>query len=98
VEVESVLAEYPGVATAAVVGLPHHQWGESVHACIVPREGAVVDLDELLNFASTRLAAFKRPRSAEIRSSLPINGSGKVLKRQLRDELAEQRSEATHLA
>lgn len=84
-EVEKVLAEHAAVAEVAVFGVPDVRWGEAVKAAVVPRAGATVTQDELIEFARERIARFKCPRTVDIVESLPRNASGKVLKRLLRD-------------
>src|SRR5436305_1370182 len=77
-EVEEVLASFPGVQEAAVVGRPHTEWGEVPVAFLVTdRE---VDTDELIAFCRGQLAAFKVPRSYRFLTSLPRNALGKVQK------------------
>jgi long-chain acyl-CoA synthetase len=82
-EVESVLADHPGVAEVAVIGVPHPKWGETVKAVVVPAEPGL-EADDLVAFARERLASFKCPTSVDFVSELPHNPSGKVLKRELR--------------
>lgn len=89
IEVENVVADFPGVAEVAVIGLPHPVWTETVHAVVVPRAGAAVDPEALMAFCRDRMAAYKAPRSVEIRAEpLPLSAAGKILKRVLRDEIA----------
>jgi acyl-CoA synthetase (AMP-forming)/AMP-acid ligase II len=83
-EVEAALHGHPGVADVAVIGLPDDEWGERVHAVVVPRPGRTVDPADLEAFLASRLAGFKRPRSWEVRPELPRTESGKLLKRVLR--------------
>ena len=87
-EVEAVLFEHPAVADVAVVGLADPVLGERVCAVVVPRHGAVVDLDDLRAFAATRLAAFKCPEALHIMSELPKTATEKVAKHELRRALA----------
>jgi long-chain acyl-CoA synthetase len=82
-EVESVLADHPGVAEVAVIGVPHPKWGETVKAVVVPAKPGL-EADDLVAFARERLASFKCPTSVDFVSELPHNPSGKVLKRELR--------------
>jgi acyl-CoA synthetase (AMP-forming)/AMP-acid ligase II len=84
-EVEAVLHAHPDVMDVAVFGIPSEEWGESVHAVVVPRPGADLDLAALEAWAAERLAGYKRPRSWEVRDGLPRTESGKLLKRVLRD-------------
>jgi acyl-CoA synthetase (AMP-forming)/AMP-acid ligase II len=86
-EIETVLIEHPSVEAAAVVGIPDTEWGERVVAAVVPVEGAVVGEDDLRDFVRARLRSTRTPERIEIRSELPFNETGKLLRRVLRDEL-----------
>lgn len=81
-EVEDVLRDHPGVADAAVVGVPSAEWGEVVTAYVV--RAAAVEEDELLAFAAAQLAPYKRPRAVHWLDELPRNALGKVLRHELR--------------
>jgi acyl-CoA synthetase (AMP-forming)/AMP-acid ligase II len=83
-EVERVLEQHPAVAQVAVIGLPHPQWGEAIHAVVRPVAGSAVTEQELVEFAAARLSSFKKPRSVALVDALPISGTGKVLKKELR--------------
>jgi acyl-CoA synthetase (AMP-forming)/AMP-acid ligase II len=87
-EVEAVLAEHPAVADVAVVGRPDPTWGEAVHAVIIPAAGSTAAPEEIITWCRERLAHFKCPKTAEFASSLPRTTTGKVLKRELRAQLA----------
>jgi fatty-acyl-CoA synthase len=87
-EVEEVLYQHPGVAEAAVFGIPHPRWIEAVTAAVVPRAGAELDPAELVVFTREHLAAYKVPKYVAIADALPKNASGKILKRDLRTEYA----------
>lgn len=93
VEVEGVLYEHPGVLEAAVIGLPDEVWGEAVCAVIVPKEGAVINEQELRSFCREKLAGYKVPRRIFFEGQLPRNASGKILKYQLRRKMREVGSE-----
>ncbi len=80
----------PEVSEAAVVGVADPKWGERPVAVIVLRPGTQLDYPALEAHCRGHLAAFKVPRELILRSTLPRNPSGKVLKRVLRDELAER--------
>jgi long-chain acyl-CoA synthetase len=88
VEVEAALFEHPDVADCAVVGVPHLVLGEEVGAVIVLRPGATVRADELRSHVAARIAKYAVPTQIFFRATpLPRNPAGKVLKRQLRDEV-----------
>ena len=89
IEIETVLYDYAGVREVAVVGVPDERWGEIVVA-LISMEGDVPDDETLKAFCRERLAQYKIPVRFEQRDELPKNASGKILKRVLRDELAER--------
>ncbi len=89
-EVEAAIYEHPAVSEAAVVGLPHEVLGEEVGAIVVLRPGAEVTMEELQAHLAERIASFKVPARFWFRDDpLPRNPAGKVLKRHLRDEVAD---------
>jgi len=90
-ELENLILGHPSVAEVAVVGVPDEVYGERVCAVVVPREGATVTLDDITAYLRERkIASYKLPERLEIRPALPRNPLGKLLKRQLRDELRGQ--------
>lgn len=92
-EVESAISTHPGVAQVAVIGIPSDEWGEAVHAVVVPRAGHAPTERDLLEHCGRHLAGYKRPRSVTIREEpLPLSGAGKVLKRDLRAPFWEGRT------
>jgi long-chain acyl-CoA synthetase len=84
-EVEDVLHDFPGVLEVAVVGVPSEQWGEAVHAVVVPSTETELVPGELISHCRARLAGYKAPKSVEIVDDLPKNASGKILKREVRE-------------
>jgi acyl-CoA synthetase (AMP-forming)/AMP-acid ligase II len=84
-EVEAALDLHPDVHDAAVFGIPSEEWGEAVHAVIVVRPGAKLDGSAVLAHARAQLAGYKIPRSISFADELPRTGSGKILKRVLRE-------------
>ncbi len=89
-EVEAVLYSHRGVEEVAVIGLPDVEWGQRVAAVVVPRAGVPVDEVELSEFCRQRLASFKKPEVFHFVDALPKNQMGKVLKKDLRAQLAGQ--------
>lgn len=85
-EVEDVLYTHPAVREAAVVGVPDEYRGETVRAYVSPKAGYTIDPEEIVAFCKERMAAYKYPRQIEIRDELPKTVTGKILRRQLRDE------------
>ena len=83
-EVEERLLAHPGVAEAAVIGVPHRHWGETVKAVIVPVPGAELTAQGLIAFARAGLAHYKSPTSIELVPALPRTATGKVQKYVLR--------------
>ena len=92
-EIEDVVLQMPAVRECAVVGVRDQEWGEVVAVAVVPHDGAQVTEDDVVNHVVGSLRSSRRPALVDIRTELPLNDSGKVLKRVLRDELA-----ATHQA
>ncbi len=83
-EVEEVLYEHPAVREAAVIGIPHNEFGEEIAAAVSLKEGATATVDELIAFVRERVAAYKYPRVVWLVDDLPKGPTGKILKRELR--------------
>jgi fatty-acyl-CoA synthase len=94
-EVENVLAGHPAIVEVAVIGRSHEKWGEVPVAVVVER-GAVSDksleLADLREFLTERLARYKHPKHLEIVDALPRNPAGKVLKTELRLRFGDRES------
>jgi fatty-acyl-CoA synthase/long-chain acyl-CoA synthetase len=84
-EIEAGLEHHPDVMDVAVIGIPSEEWGESVHAIVVPREGSRLTEQDVIAFAREHLASYKIPRSVSFTDEIPRTGSGKILKRVLRE-------------
>ncbi|MEO6651844.1 MAG: AMP-binding protein [Ilumatobacteraceae bacterium] len=83
-EIEGVLEQHPGIYETAVFGIPSEEWGETVHAVVVKHPAAELDDDGVARHARQHLASYKVPRSVSWMDELPKTGSGKILKRELR--------------
>lgn len=88
-EVEQVFYQHAAIAEVAVIGVPDPQWGESIKACVVLKEGQSASEEELIAFCKERLASYKKPRSVDVLSELPKNAAGKILHRELRKRYAK---------
>ncbi|WP_025322719.1 class I adenylate-forming enzyme family protein [Deferrisoma camini] len=85
-EVEDAIAEHDKVREAAVIGVPHPAWGETVVAYVVPVAGETLEAEDLAAFLAPRLARYKIPRVFRFVEELPHTPSGKVMKYKLRQE------------
>lgn len=94
-EVENAITQHPLVGQCAVIGIPSDEWGETVHAVIVPAPGSnaevELDIESLRAFCKERIAGYKCPRSLAFSDALPLSGAGKVLKTELRKPYWEGR-------
>jgi long-chain acyl-CoA synthetase len=85
-EVEAVIYQHPSVHEAAVFGIPDRRWGEIVAACVVRKPGMALSENELIAHCRRSLANYKVPRRVELSDTeLPKSGSGKILKRIVRE-------------
>jgi acyl-CoA synthetase (AMP-forming)/AMP-acid ligase II len=89
-EVEAVLHTHPAIEEAAIVGVPHVDWGEQVLAIVVPRAGSTLTAEEVIDWCHRRLASFKKPTSVQFVRELPRNPLGKVLRKDLRQLFVKQ--------
>lgn len=93
-EVEEVLFEHPAVMDAVVAGIPDEYRGETVKAFLILKKGIEIDIKEIDQFCRERLAAYKVPRSFEIRDSLPKTLIGKTLRRKVVEEELNKQKKA----
>lgn len=85
-EVEQLMKRHPAVADAAVIGLPHADWGEQVHAVVEIRRDAEVTEKALIDYCKGKLSKYKVPKTIEFRAMLPLTAYGKLDKKALRKE------------
>jgi long-chain acyl-CoA synthetase len=83
-EIESAIMGHPDIVDVAVIGIPDEKWGESVKAVVVLKADTSLSPSEIIDFAKTRIASFKVPKSVDFIEMLPRNAAGKILKKDLR--------------
>jgi acyl-CoA synthetase (AMP-forming)/AMP-acid ligase II len=88
-EVEALLVSHPAVLEAAVIGVPHEKWGETILSAVVLRPGAAVSEEDLIHWCRARLTHFKCPTAVRFLESLPKGGTGKIQKNLLRRQFSE---------
>jgi fatty-acyl-CoA synthase len=84
-EIEDHLSTHPSVLECAVVGVPDPEWGETLRAFVVLRDGTQLTEADVINYCREGLADYKRPRKVTFMDELPRNPTGKILKRELRE-------------
>jgi len=92
-EIEAVAAGCPGVLECAAIGVPDAKSGEAVMLFVVPKD-ASVSTDAVMAYCKTQLAGYKTPRVIQFRDALPKTNVGKILRRQLRDEVMQANAQA----
>jgi fatty-acyl-CoA synthase len=85
-EIEKVLADHPKIFNVAIIGVPDDKWGETGMAFIVLEKGAQLTLEEIQDYLKGKVAKFKFPARVKFVDSLPMTGSGKVMKVKLKEE------------
>ncbi|MGH3330837.1 MAG: AMP-binding enzyme, partial [Nocardioidaceae bacterium] len=96
-EIESELLSHPKIVDVAVFGIPHSDWGEEIKAVVETVDGVEPSEEltaEILEFAASRLARFKLPRSVDYVAEMPRDPNGKLYKRKLRDPYWEGKQRA----
>lgn len=95
-EIERVIYQHPAVLECAVIAVPDEQWGEAAKALITLRPGETASEEEILSHCRRHLAGFKTPKTVEFRDSLPKGGTGKILKRVLRERYWQGHERRVH--
>ena len=83
-EVEAALNACPGVQNCAVVGIPHDDWGEAVHAEVILNEGAIFNERSLISQVKEKIGSVKAPKSIFLVDQLPTSAVGKILRKDVR--------------
>jgi acyl-CoA synthetase (AMP-forming)/AMP-acid ligase II len=84
-EVENAISQHSAVASCAVIGIPHVQWGEAVHAVVTLKPNQQISVKELIDYCHSLIAGYKCPKTVEFVETLPLSGAGKILKTKLRE-------------
>lgn len=92
-EVEEVLMEHPCVEDVCVIGVPDEDWGSTIRAVIIAKEGTEPTAEEIMEFCKVRMAGYKKPRSVVFAKEFPISPIGKVLRAKIREMYGEPESE-----
>jgi fatty-acyl-CoA synthase len=96
VEVEKVIQDHPAVFEVVVIGIPDEKWGEVPKALVVLKPGETATEKDIIAHVKAQLANYKAPKSVEFRDEFPKGGTGKVLKRELREEYWEGFTKKVH--
>ena len=95
-EVEDVLTHHPGVAQAAVIGVPDDKWGEAVTAVIVRKNGSTVTAEELIAMVRDRKGSVYAPKAVDFVDALPMTGLGKLDKKAIRAKFWQGLERSVH--
>ncbi|PJG46389.1 hypothetical protein CAF53_19610 [Sphingobium sp. LB126] len=95
-ELEEILIKHPHLADVAMIGIHDDYYGENVCACVIPKDGSDILLQDVIDFMKSEVAKYKLPQHLEIFSEFPIGPTGKVVKRELADEVERRRKAAAN--
>ena len=93
-EVDNLLAKHPDIISAATIGVPDEKWGEAVKVIAVRKPGSNLTEAEVIAYCKQNLAGYKCPKSIEFWPELPLNTTGKIMKRLIRDKFWEGKGRA----
>ena len=83
-EVEEIIREHPKVDDVSVIGIPDPQWGSSIRAVVVLKDGATAAAEEIIDFCRGQMAGYKMPRSVVFVNEIPRSPVGKMLRQQVK--------------
>ncbi|GMW02063.1 MAG: long-chain-fatty-acid--CoA ligase [Candidatus Hydrogenedentota bacterium] len=89
-ELEEVLLTHPEISLAAVIGIPHEEYGEEAKAYVILKPGSKLTGEDIVAWSKKEMAAYKYPRIVEICESLPLGPTGKILKLELKKKAKEE--------
>ncbi len=89
-EVEEVLIDHPKIDQVCVIGIPDEEWGETVRAVVILKEGETMIEEEVIQFVEGKIAGFKKPRSVVFAKEFPISPVGKVLRSKIREQFGKE--------
>ena len=95
-EVENAVHAHPAVRDCAVIGIPNAEWGESVHAVVVLKDGQSASAKDIIDHCRTLIAGYKVPRSVDFSDALPLSGAGKIMKNVLREPFWRGKSKSVN--
>jgi acyl-CoA synthetase (AMP-forming)/AMP-acid ligase II len=96
IEVEKAIYSHPSVLECAVIAVPDDKWGEVPKALVVLKTGESISDKDLIDYCRTKLPGFKIPKSVEFFDSLPKGGTGKILKKELRERYWQGQEKRVH--
>lgn len=85
-EVDNLIAKHPEIIGVATIGVPDDKWGEAVKVVAVKKPGSSLTDKELIAYCKQNLAGYKCPKTVEFWDELPLNATGKIMKRIIRDK------------
>jgi len=88
-EIEDLLIRHPKIQDVGVIGYPHEMWGEAVKAIVVIAPGETLTADEVIEWTDGKIGKFKMPKAVTFTDALPRSATGKILKRELREQFNE---------
>jgi len=89
-EIEEFIYTHPKVSDVQVIGVPDEQYGEEIMACIIPKEGETITVDEMKEYILSHMAKHKVPKYIDFVDAFPTNAAGKILKYKMREDAVER--------